>query len=344
MRWSISIKSMRRHRVIERHDHDLYRRLDLAFGVLIGVLATGVVGYRLLGLSFLDALYQTVTTVSTVGFKEIGDVTTTYKIFTIFIVLVGAGSVLYFVGVLLETLLEGRLTDEFARRRLMQDLAKVSDHVVVCGWGQVGRAITHSLDIEGAQVVVIDRTDEVTRADVALYVVGDATDDEVLRQAGVDRARALVTALDAPADNVYVTLSGRTLNPDLFIVARANSTVDENKLFRAGADRVVNPHERGGAHMAALVLQPNVAEFLGVVMHDRELAVRIEEVEVRRGSALAGNTLERCASSGSTILAVRTAGGFVHHPPPTRTAEPGDVLIALGTAEEHERLRAVTGG
>lgn len=319
---------------------DLWHRLQMAVVILLGVLTAGTLGYLLLGLSFIDALYQTVITVSTVGYREIGDVDTNYKIFTIALVLFGAGSVLYTIGVLLETLVEGRLGREFGRLRMERDIENLSNHIVVCGWGQVGQAISTTLANEGRDVVVVDRRDDIHTED-DLHLIGDATEDGILNDAGIERAAALVVALDSAADNVYVTLSARALNQSLFIVARATSAGAEPKLYRAGADRVVNPHQLGGAHMAALVTQPNVAEFLDIAMHDRELAVTITEVTVPSGSHLLDQPLRDAELGGVTVLALREQSGrFVHHPDLSMSPSVGDVLIALGTDEEHLALRA----
>lgn len=318
---------------------DLWRRLRTAVGVLVAVLAAGTIGYMFIGLNFLDALYQTVVTVSTVGYREVGEVDNQYQIFTITLILFGAGSVLYTIGVLIETLVEGRLTSEFGRRRMERTIETLHNHIVVCGWGQVGQAISTTLWDEGADVVVIDRREELADFHY-LNICGDATDDGILSSAGVERARALVVALDSAADNVYVTLSARALNPDIFIVARATSPGAEPKLFRAGADRVVNPHQLGGAHMAALVTQPNVAEFLDIAMRDREIALTITEVTVPSGCSLLDKPLREAELGGVTILAMRERSGrFVHHPDLSMSPGAGDVLIALGTTDEHAELR-----
>ncbi len=328
-----------RRRRYNSEPNDLWRRLRLATATVVLVLVAGTIGYLILGLGFVDALYQTVITVSTVGYREVGTVDTEYKFFTMALVLLGAGSVLYTIGVLLETLVEGRLTSEFGRRRMARNIENLQGHTIVCGWGQVGQAIGDTLRTEGNDVVVIDSDPDSDIAD-HLLVVGDATDDQVLEQAGLGRARSLVVALNGAADNVYVTLSARASNPDLFIVARANSASAEPKLYQAGANRVVNPHQLGGAHMAALVTQPNVAEFLNVAMKDRELAVRINEVTIPSGSGLADRPLSECDLAGTTILAVREPSGrFVRHPEPATIAGAGDVLIALGTATEQAELR-----
>ena len=324
-------------------------RLLRALGLLVAVLAAGTIGYLLLGLSPLDALYQSVTTVTTVGFREVGEPTPGFRIFTIVLVLFGVGSVLYALGVLLESLVEGRITERFGRRRMQRRIDALEDHVIVCGWGRVGRAIQPSLHgLDRSAVVVVDR--DPARVAVAgdLVVEGDATDDGVLRRAGIERARALVAALDADADNVYVTLSARALRPDLFIVARARVDAAEPLLLQAGADRVVNPQAIGGARMAALVNQPHVADFLDVAMHDAGLEFRLAELTVGAGTRVAGRSLRDAHlrdATGALVLAVREPGGTLRtNPDPSEVMDAGEVLIAIGTEAQLAALRDLVTG
>lgn len=315
------------------------RRLASSALALLCVMVAGTIGYLVLGLSMVDSLYQTVITVSTVGYRELGEVSTGYKIFTMVLVVVGSGTVLVTVGVLLETLIEDRLSYAFGRRRMQRDINRLENHTVVCGWGQVGQAIAQTLVDDGEGVVIVDRTIQGKDLEIP-YVHGDATDDDTLLSAGLDRARSLVVALDQDADAVYVTLSGRSLNPNLFIVCRATTVSAEGKLFKAGADRVVNPHRIGGARMASMVTSPHVADFLGVAMHDKELDVRLAEVPIVAGSPFENRPLSEGTYGGTIVLAVRTAdGNFVHHPELSSIPRLGDILIALGTNEELDTLR-----
>ena len=219
------------------------------------MIVVGTAGYAILGLSLLDAVYQTVVTVSTVGFRELGEVGHRYQLFTIVLILFGTGTALYTLGVLLETLFEGHLNDQFGRRRMQKEIDGLKAHIVVCGYGQVGQAIAAELSGGGREVVIVDRRDDL-ETEIPLVITGEATDDDVLARAGLGHARTLILALDSDTDNLYVTLTARTLRPDLFIVARANSETAEPKLRQAGANRVVNPHEIGGRRMAELALEP----------------------------------------------------------------------------------------
>ena len=323
-----------------------WRRVRLAAVALAGVIVFGSLGYLALGFGFLDAVYQTVTTITTVGFSEAKPFGAGEKVFTIVLVVVGTGIALYTFGTILEAVLEGRLKDLYGRRRMERTIANLSGHVIVCGWGRVGRALAQIVAGSGQAVVVVDRDADRLAASAHPYVLGDATDDDTLRRAGIDRARALVPALDSDAANLFVTVSARALRPDLFIVARARGEGNDEKLLRAGADRVVNPQAIGGARMAAFVLQPNVAEFLDVVMHDGSMEFRLEELTLADGSSLAGLALRDARISertGALVLALRNPNGsFVTNPDPGTTLAPSQVLIAMGTADQLSQLERLT--
>ena len=310
--------------------------------MLASVFVFGTIGYVLLGYSVLDAVYQTVTTVATVGFREVHPFDDAGKLFTIVLVLVGVGTALYTFSVVLETLFEGHLRALFGRRRMERQIETLHEHVIVCGWGRVGRAIAGELIAANTDLVVID-LDPARVTEAALpAIIGDATEDQVLEAAGLVRARALVAALDSDAGNLFVTLSARALRPDLFIVARARIEESEEKLRRAGADRVVNPQSIGGARIAAFVLQPHVTEFLDVVMHDRGLQFRLEEVLVPPESPIAGQSIREAHlrdRTGALVLAIRDEdGSFNTNPSPDTTIRARQVLIAIGTPTELDAL------
>jgi voltage-gated potassium channel len=323
-------------------------RLARALAVLLVVMIAGTVGYVAFGFGFLDALYQTVTTVTTVGFREVHPLSDGGKVFTIVLILAGVGAALYTLGVLMQVFVEGELLDLFGRRRMDRRIAEMTDHVVVCGWGRVGHALGAEVATAGTELVVIDR-DEGSLADCPFpTVVGDATDDVVLEQAGVRQARALVAALDSDAGNLFVTVSARAMHPELFIVARVRVEDSIEKLRRGGADRVVNPQSIGGARMAAFVLQPHVTEFLDVVMHDRNIEFRLEEFRVAPSSPCAGRTIRESQirdRTGALVLALRRPdGGFSTNPSPDARIEPDHVIIAIGTPVELASLGELAGG
>lgn len=322
---------------------DPLRRIRLGLLSLGAVIVIGTVGYLLLGFNLLDAVYQTVTTITTVGFREVHPLDSAGKIFTIVLILAGIGTVFYTAGVVLEGLIEGHLRKHLEVRRMERQIQGLRGHVIVCGWGRVGRAIARYVSRAGEQVVVIDR-DPGRLAELPYPTVqGDVTDDSVLLQAGIEHARVLVAALETDADNLYVVLSGRTLRPDLVIIARARTESSEPKLQRAGADHVVNPQRLGGDRMAAFALQPHVVDYLDVVMHDGSLEIRLDEVAVVPGSQLAGQTISSARihdSTGALVLALRYPDGtFLTNPPATAEIEPGQVLIAVGTDEQVAALQ-----
>lgn len=323
------------------------RRLLGALVALLVVLLVGTIGYRLLGFSLLDATYQTVTTVSTVGFREVRPLSDRGKIFTTVLILVGVGTTLYALSVLIETLLEGRLQDLFGRRRMERTIAELADHVIICGWGRAGRSIAKELVAAGRDLVVIDADPARIARCPHPAVEGDATEDEALQRAGLDRARALIAAVDTDAANLFITVSARAIRSDLFIVSRVRSEINEEKLLRAGADRVVNPQSIGGARMAAFVVQPNVAAFVDVVMHEHELEYRLGEYDVTSHSPLAGSTLRDALirdRSGALVLALRSRdGAFATNPSPVTPIAAGDVIIAIGTREQLAALDRLVG-
>jgi len=317
-------------------------RLELAVGMVATVVVLATFGYWLFGLSPLDAFYQTMTTVTTVGFREVEEFDSNEKWFTIFVIVFGVGTVLYTFTLIVELVVEGQLKDLVGRRRMDRDISKMRGHTVVCGWGRVGRAVATDLSTAGHEVVIVDVNGELVANVPHRTVVGDATLDKTLEEAGIMHAGALIAALEGDAENLFVTLSGRALNPGLFIVARARQDESVPKLANAGADRVVNPQELGAARMASFVARPHVAEFVDVVMHERSLEFRMQEIEVAEGSPLAGQKLRDAdirGRSGALILAVRNVDGtFTTNPTGDTVIEPLQVIIAVGTGDDFDRL------
>jgi voltage-gated potassium channel len=327
------------------HMRDRFRRVTIGLGALGFVLLVGTVGYLLFGFSLLNAVFQTVSTVTTVGFNSPHPLSGGSKVFTIVLILVGVGTALYTFSAVLEIFIEGHMRNLVRRRRMERDIARMDGHVIVCGWGRVGREVARFLASANRDVVVIDRDPERLSQLPYPSVHGDVTDDETLHQAGIDRAAALVAALDTDADNLYVTVAGKSLRSDLQIIARARSESSEPKLVRAGADRVVNPQQLGGDRMAAFVVQPHVVDFVDVVMHDGTLEFRLEELTLSMASPIAGCTIRSAHlrdRTGALVLAIRRPGGdFVTNPSPDDVIEAGDVLISVGTAEQLKALSEI---
>ena len=321
---------------------DPFRRVWIGLVALALVLLMGSAGYLALGFGPLDAVFQTVSTISTVGFSSPRQLDAGVKAFTIGLIFVGVGTALYTFSAVFELLVEGHMRDLVRRRKMEHAIARMEGHVIVCGWGRVGREVARFLTSAGHDVVVVDREADRLGEVPHPSVCGDVTDDEILRRAGIDRAATLVAALDTDADNLYLTVAGKSMRPNLQIIARARSESSEPKLMRAGADRVVNPQQLGGDRMASFVTQPHVVDFVDVVMHDGSLKFRLGELAVSADSILAGNTLRSAHlrdRTGALVLAIRRPDGtFVTNPSPENAIASGDVLISVGTEEQLSKL------
>ena len=310
--------------------------------MLGAVVVTGTVGYVLLGFSLLDALYQTITTITTVGFREVEEFGTAEKWFTIVVIVLGVGTVLYTFTTVVQFVVEGQFRELVGRKRMNRRIAEMSGHVVVCGWGRVGRAVTADLRQAGRDVVAVDLdADRLSGLDVPV-VIGDATLDATLRAAGVASAQSLVVVA-GDRRRQPVRDAGRA-GDEPGPVHRRQARVDDSmaKLSQAGADRVVNPQELGAAGIASFVVQPNVAEFIDVVMHERSMEFRMQEVELPASSPLAGRSLRDANLRSHTnvlVLAVREADGrFVTNPAPDLRLNAGSVIIAVGTSTDLHRF------
>ena len=321
-----------------------FRRVQIGLALLALVVVVGTVGYALLGFSLLEAFYQTVVTVSTVGYGCPHPIGAGVKAFTVVLILLGVGTALYTFTVTLEVLIDGHMRELIRRRRMDRDIDTMTGHVVICGWGRVGREVARYLGNAGQQIVVVDRDAERTASLGYATVTGDVTDDDTLLRAGIERAGTLIAALDTDADNLFVTVSSRSFNAGIHVIARARGESSEAKLLRVGADRVVNPQRHGGDRMAAFVTQPHVVDFLDVVMHDGSLEFRLEELLVGAASPLAGQTLRSSqvhARTGCLVLAIRRPdGSFTPNPSPEVEVASGDVLIGVGTTEQLSALAA----
>jgi voltage-gated potassium channel len=315
----------------------------LPVAMLAFALVYGTAGFMILeGFSFINALYMTVTTLTTVGFGEIQPLSPVGRVFTISVIAVGFVAVFTLLAVLTSLVVSGQLGRSLARRGMRHRIAGLKDHYIVCAYGRVGRAAVEELTKQGVDVVVVevdnDLEPDLVEAGVP-YVLDDPTREEVLERAGISRAKALLCAVDSDAVNVYITLLARARNPDLFIIARASSPESVEALRRAGTNRVVSPYRLSGARMASLALRPALLEFVDMVSVAPDL--RIEELVVGEQSKMAGRTVRDVASphQGVMILAVRSPDGQLLVPPRADTGlEAGDLLILLGPAPALTRL------
>lgn len=324
------------------------RRLRLSLSLLAAVAACGTLGYVLIEhYSLLDALYMTVITLSTVGYGEVHPLSPAGRAFTMGLIVAGIGTVSAVIGSALELGFGEHFREVARHRRMERLLQEIKDHTIICGYGRMGQEIAREFQARGLPFVVIDRDPALAATlDTAgmPHLIGDAAEDEVLHRAGVDRARSLVTVAPTDADNIFITLSGRSLNPGLTIVARSIRAEDEHKLRRAGADRVVSPYVIGGRRIAAAVYRPEVVDFLDLHIRAPEHDLEIDSIPIRAGAPYAGRTLRESGirqQTGCTVLALRSAttGRFVDNPTAETTLEAGDAMIVLGTVAQLDALQ-----
>jgi len=312
------------------------RSVVIASCLIAAVLVYGVVGYVIVErYSFLDAVFMTVISITTVGYEELHHLDAAGQIFTITLIVFGVIGFLYTFGVLVEQLSSGRWRAHRRYRRMDAQLRALRDHVIVCGYGRTGKQVVKEMEQSGHAYVVVEMNPaplEEVRRDQRLCVVGDAASDEVLQLAGIDRAHALISAVDSDERNVYIVLTARSLNPQLFIVARSSYPDSVAKLHRAGANRVVSPYTTSGHRMAALALQPAVVDVIDMVLTEGG-PMAVEELLVPPGTdGLCAVELRR---SGASLLAVRTAGGTLSVPPDdTQALASGDLVVAMGTPQQ----------
>lgn len=320
-------------------------RLRIGCGLLALVLLLGTLGYRLIeGWPLADAFYTAVLVVSTLGFSDLRPSGTAGRLLTVGLIAAGVGTLYYLVSVVAQTVIENQL-DRGKRRAMEEQIARLKDHFIVCGFGRVGQQTCRQLAQEGCAFVVVDTDEErLERIHNAgyLFVRGDAADDMVLGRAGIARARALLTAVQSDAGNVYITLSARALNPQLFIVARAATAEAEHKLKIAGANRVISPYILGGRSMASMALRPAVMDFIEVLVHSDDLEMWLEEIRVGPESSLAETPMHETQlreKAGITVLAVRRAdGGMIINPRADVVLHIGDTLIVLGARADLDRV------
>jgi voltage-gated potassium channel len=321
------------------------RRLGYAVLGLLAVLAVGTVGFRLLTHEdWISALYRSVVTVSLTGLDSTPG-SHRAELFTICLLVAGVALFAYVAGAVVEMIARGVLGGAWADRRRRKAIERMRDHFIICGYGRVGRRIAQELRDSGVDFVVLDFNQDVlarAREDGVAWIEGSGTEDEYLAQAGLDRARGILAASDSDSDNLYIVLSARVQRPELTIVARASDDEAEKKLRLAGADRVVQPYSSAGTEMAKLAIKPQVAAFLDIVSTHGGPDLRFEEIEVTQACPSAGRTIRELRIrhvTGAVVVAVRRSDGtFDTTPDPDVRLEVGDVLIAVGTAQELRSL------
>ena len=309
------------------------------------LIMAGTIGYMVTeGWQLSDALYMSVITLSTVGYGEVRTLSFTGRIFTMILIICGVGFVFYLAGSIVQFMVEGRIREILGRRKLEKKIRVQKGHYIICGYGRVGSSICEAFASKPLDIVVIEKDQErISKLHERniLHVVGDATDEENMIKAGIERARGLVAALKTDSDNVYVTLSARQLNPELFIMARAGAERSEKKLLAAGANKVVCPYRMGAHRMAQTILRPTVTDFLELTM-DTTRDIQMEEMPVHPSSKLINVALQDSGIRQKLdliIVAVKKAKGDMLFNPSSQTRlEAGDTVIAIGEKQSLEGL------
>jgi voltage-gated potassium channel len=316
--------------------------------LVTAVLSIGTVGYIVVeGWSPWDALYMTVITVTTVGYREVHPLTRGGEAFTVLLLVAGVGTVFYAVTVSVARVVEGGLLRRWETRRRNRMLDELSEHYIVCGYGRIGRVIVEEFRRQDVPYVVIDRDSERVQGvlDVGgLAVAADASSEDVLKRVGIERARGLIAAVGTDAENVYTVLSARLLRPDLFIIARAESEDAARKLRRAGADRVQSPYQIGGAQIALTALRPAVVDFVHLATSSSHLELSMEQIGIAAGSSLADKTLLSAnlrQRFGVVVVGIQRANGSMDfNPAPDTGMYAGDQLVVLGPPDRMKDLQS----
>ena len=305
--------------------------------VLFLIILTGTSGFMLIeGWNFPDSLYMTIITITTTGFEEVHQLSTEGEIFTLILLLVSFGTVIYIGSMGVQILIESTF---FRRKKMQNKIEKLSNHYIVCGFGRMGNHICTDLKNAGVPFVVIENNPETQKKldeTEYLYDIGDASSDSTLLRTGVNKAKGLVAVLSSDAENVFTTLSAKSLNPNIFVVARSIDEGTESKLRKAGADRVVKPYELGGTRMAEILLRPGVMDFIDVVAGNKKIDIQIEEITVKKGSFMHKKTLAELPALRNELNVIIVAiqneekGIFIYNPKGDTIVDEENKLIAIG--------------
>jgi len=326
-----------------------FSRLKLSLFLLFTIIASGTLCYTFLeDMTPFEAFYMTMITISTVGFSEIKPLSILGRSITILIIISGICVLTYTLGQVAQMFIEGELRALLGRRKLEKKISTLKDHYIICGYGRIGSTIAQELVKEKIPLVVIEQNPahiELLEAERFLYLNMDATEEEVLLKAGIQRARGLVTTVTSDSDNVFISLTAKGLRPDLFILSRASDPKNETKLLRAGASRVVCPYLMGGRRMAEILSKPTVVDFIDQTMMNDELGLKMEEAVISASSPLIGKTLVSSKlrqDFGVIVVAIKKiTNEMVFNPLPTERLDAGDVIVVIGKKDSLSRMNEV---
>ena len=324
------------------------RKLKFIAYAFVLLLVVGVIGYKhLLNIDFIDALYMTVITISTVGFGEVGTTSDISELFSVFMIFLGVGIVGYAFTTMVAMLVEGKLVDLWKGKKMDKKISALSDHYIICGSGEISEVIINKFVKENLNFVVItdnrDDLDDLSLHDI-LVVEGSPTEEEILIQAGVEKAKGLIASLDSEVDNIVTVLTARDLNKEIYIIANSTSKSGSDKLMKVGANKTLSAVEISGKRMASLMIKPNIISFLDVVTRVGDVELDLEEVIVKKGSYLENKKLLEAQipnKTGLIVLAIKKYQDqqMLFNPPIDYTFGIGDVLIVLGREDQVDKLR-----
>ena len=328
------------------------QRIIKGFTILFLILLIGTLGYmRLENWSLLDSLYMTVITITTVGFREIDTVSVAGQVFTIFIIFSGMGIIAYIVGMVAQVMVDLQVRSIIGRTKLGYKIKHIKDHYVICGFGRIGKIICRELNANRIPIVVIDSSPDTgleLEGEGIPFINDDATSEDALIEAGIEKARGLISVVASDADNLFITITARGLNPGGFILARAEEEQTEKKLLRAGADKVFMPYLIGGQKMAQSITRPAVTDFLEFTVHNRDMGLELEELLVGENSKLNGVALMDSGirqEMNVIFVAIRKKDGEMKFNPSFDTRiESGDTLISLGESGDLVKLAGILSG
>jgi voltage-gated potassium channel len=328
-----------------------HSRLRISIILLLAVICAGTIGYYVFeDMPVFDAFYMTIITISSVGFSEVKPLSQVGRIITIIIIVSGISVLTYTLGQVARIFVEGELRKILGRRKLEKQISKLNNHYIICGFGRIGSIISRELSAENISFVVIEQDTEKIKQleeDNFLYLNMDATAEEALLQAGLKKAKGIVTAVKSDADNVFITLTAKGLRSDIFVLARASDVQNESKILRAGATRVVCPYLFGGRRMAQILKKPTVVDFIDSAMMDSQLGLSMEEAVVGPASDLIGKTLidsQIRQRFGVVIVAIKKpTSEMVFNPTPMEKLESQDTIVVIGKKEDLKRMNEVLG-
>ncbi|UCG64198.1 MAG: potassium channel protein [Deltaproteobacteria bacterium] len=325
------------------------RKLLFSILMFLVVVLLGIFGYTWIeGWDLLDSLYMTIITLSTVGYGEVREIGPGGRVFTVLLIVFGLFTITYIVGLVAETLVAGEIRSALGRRKVSKQIKSLRDHYIICGYGRIGSIICKELTRKAIPLMVIEkdeRVQEQLEEDKILYLDGDATHEETLLEVGIEKAKGLVSVVSSDAENVYICLTARGLNPRLYILSRAEDEASERKLLRAGANKVILPYILGGRRMVQAIIRPTVSDFLESAVHDQSFELAIEEITVGEDSRLANqNLVDSGIRQEMDVIIIgikQKAGTMIFNPSSQTEIQPDDILIAMGRNKDLETLRRV---